>query len=1122
MITVLWGNRLETLAQRLFEAAAAEPSTSPADVLNYKHCVVVPNRIVQGWLQQEFLFSSRPSGVMANWEFPLLNIFVNDSLAQMNNTDNAPRDPAAHPFSRDAMTWRIFNLLSTTDLNRNGLSQLNTFLRPNDRPRFEHRCFKLSLRLATLFDDYTVYRPDTLLNWQQGGNRDATSDIAWQPTLWRLLTSGDLINQTYLASFVKTNDPQALNRIDLAAHFRHVHVFAPAMVPTVYLHFFEKLSSLIPVTFYTLNPSENDWFEDPPLRETMLEARNDSDTDFHPGNILLGQQGRGNRNFLVELLDRTAGQAEASSCFVEPIPDTALQALQLQLLQNHNDATTTHLANERPLPFSSIQTHICHSPLREVEVLRDHLLRWFSESTPPLEPRHVQVQVSDMALYAPYIHALFANRNPNAAKAIPYAIVDRVTTAESPIVAAFIKLLELADSYFTSTEILQLLYCDAIATTFDIADENITTITAWCNQAGIRWGHTQKHRKKLTGVNFTPATSWRHGLDRLLLGYTYGQHTLAPDNALPLPSDTVSEEAAPLLGRFISLVSRLSDWSEDAQTPRPPTVWADRLTTLINSLFTASNDNYLEIATIRNAVDLLAKSGHAANCDRNVSLATIREALNTHLKSANGGDDPGANAVVFSALGPGSTMPRRIVCLLGMADSSFPRQNNRTAYDLLRRQPRFGDRSLRQEDRMAFLEAMLNARERLYLSYTGFSTKDNSTIQPAVPLQELREAATRATGNTHCPPVTTHHLHPHHTAYFSNTKDNNLFSYSRSSFKTAQQLATLQTKKAQPTVTAAFAASPTTLPNTARRSLALNELIEFYKNPAKFFYNNRLSAWLSPRREDIPDEQEPFTTNALENYQINEKIITAFVKNTTDETTALNNLYNTLLQQGNLPLGNYGEEFFNKQTSEIKKILENKEASLLTILKKWDKATSEPATLDIENFTVNGAIKVLPREFDNAAAVTEPDFRYSSDKTSDRLACWLRLLFATACGYNRDIIYHRKNKKTLIFTGPDNADIAKDFLRNLVKIYSDNFDQIAPFIPNVSCAYYKALQESPGNRAEALDKAKQLWLKPGYNGKADKDDPYYFTAFGEDGPTSLDRFTDIAQTVFSQHFELTK
>lgn len=191
-------------------------------------------------------------------------------------------------------------------------------------------------------------------------------------------------------------------------------------------------------------------------------------------------------------------------------------------------------------------------------------------------------------------------------------------------------------------------------------------------------------------------------------------------------------------------------------------------------------------------------------------------------------------------------------------------------------------------------------------------------------------------------------------------------------------------------------------------------------------------------------------------------------------------------------------------------------------MKKWDKATSEPATLDIENFTVNGAIKVLPREFDNAAAVTEPDFRYSSDKTSDRLACWLRLLFATACGYNRDIIYHRKNKKTLIFTGPDNADIAKDFLRNLVKIYSDNFDQIAPFIPNVSCAYYKALQESPGNRAEALDKAKQLWLKPGYNGKADKDDPYYFTAFGEDGPTSLDRFTDIAQTVFSQHFELTK
>jgi len=83
MISVYWSNRLERLADELFGRLAGEQAKSPADVLSRRECVVIPNRILQHWLQHRFLYRDDAPAiprVLANVEFPLLNIFVNDWL----------------------------------------------------------------------------------------------------------------------------------------------------------------------------------------------------------------------------------------------------------------------------------------------------------------------------------------------------------------------------------------------------------------------------------------------------------------------------------------------------------------------------------------------------------------------------------------------------------------------------------------------------------------------------------------------------------------------------------------------------------------------------------------------------------------------------------------------------------------------------------------------------------------------------------------------------------------------------------------------------------------------------------------------------------------------------------
>ena len=96
--------------------------------------------------------------------------------------------------------------------------------------------------------------------------------------------------------------------------------------------------------------------------------------------------------------------------------------------------------------------------------------------------------------------------------------------------------------------------------------------------------------------------------------------------------------------------------------------------------------------------------------------------------------------VTFCAMLPMRSIPFKVIALVGMGSRAFPRTQRPAGFDLIASHPRPGDRSVREEDRYLFLEALLSAREKLIISYVGQSIKDNSEIPPSVVVSELIEA----------------------------------------------------------------------------------------------------------------------------------------------------------------------------------------------------------------------------------------------------------------------------------------------------------------------------------------------------------------------------------------------
>ncbi|MEQ1531007.1 MAG: exodeoxyribonuclease V subunit gamma, partial [Methylococcales bacterium] len=99
---------------------------------------------------------------------------------------------AESPFSKAALTWRLFKLLPC-QANKPDFAPLQQFLADDHDLR---KRYALAQCLADLFDQYQVYRADWLNDWAQGQNHVNDSHgraqllsaaHIWQAELWRAL-----------------------------------------------------------------------------------------------------------------------------------------------------------------------------------------------------------------------------------------------------------------------------------------------------------------------------------------------------------------------------------------------------------------------------------------------------------------------------------------------------------------------------------------------------------------------------------------------------------------------------------------------------------------------------------------------------------------------------------------------------------------------------------------------------------------------------------------------------------------------------------------------------------------------------------------------------------------------
>ncbi len=1029
-------NRLENLGD-LLAGVLREPLADvfAADV------VIVQSLGVRRWLSLEL---ARRMGITMNCEFPFPAGFAHRLFRA-----TAPGLGADSAFDRDVLPWRILTALQALLAD----ARAEPLQRYVAGEMSELKRYQLATQLAEVFDRYLVFRAEKLLEWQD--DREAGD---WQGALWRELIRGH----------DEAHPPALLRKL-----LRHVQqknaglpgiperlcVFGVSSLPPFYLQVLNAAAKIVDVHLFLFEPTEHYWgdVQSPKeqrrfLRQHASGAQTAEDLHLDGGNPLLASLGQPGRAFTQSLVELEASGENV--VFVEPEGNSILSRLQRDIFELRNGTTPEERESAPQIGDGdlSIQIHCCHGPMREVEVLYDQLLNLF-ERLPELSPKDILVTMPEVETYTPYIEAVFGAPEEDRMR-IPFTIADQRAVTDDTVSVAFLQLLVLQRSRFGAPEVLSILEAAPIRKRFRLEASQLSTIRAWIAEYGIRWGIDGEHRRSF-GLPAVEQNTWRTGLDRLLLGYALGGDGSNVFEGI-LPAQDIEGDLAELLGNFAQFVDQLTTRLLALAAPRPLRLWEAAFRELLEVFFDDREESADSVQRLRSAFEQLGamEVHHAAEVSFEVAHAHLR----TVIEHQNAGFGFLAGRTTFCSLKPMRSVPFRVICLLGMSDTAFPRQDGGLSFDLMTGEPRPGDRSRREDDRQLFLESLLSARDCLYLSYPGRSQRDQSETPPSVVVAELLDYVDAAYPGADDRPardqlVTKHPLQPFSPEYF--VKDSRLFSFSAENSRASRQRG--QTSH-EPTP---FCSAPLPEPSGNFLHVDLQQLTTFFCHPARYFLKERLRISL-PQEQDSLEDCEPMSVDALAATRMRDTALRQLLAGSSGVDTL-----RYARSTGSLPHGWTGDYLHGGVQEDARKVAGKLQSILSEV---WH----EPVSMDLQlgRWTLAATV----RDVYAGGAVR---YRAAKLKPKDYLRAWIHHLALNA------VTSSDLPRTTRVIGLDDTVEFqpvpdALGHLQELLELYGTGLTRPLPFFPATSWAYANAAW-GPKPKPDAIQQARYAWRGSDYS-----------------------------------------
>ncbi|MCD4722639.1 MAG: exodeoxyribonuclease V subunit gamma [Desulfobacula sp.] len=999
-------------------------------------------------------------GVCANMNFA----FPRQMLDQILTSFNPPEDiddledmeDPQDSLNEDILFWSILKMLSENPSPKE-LSSVKNYIKEDETGK---KLYQLSMKIAKVFDDYQVYRPELLIDWQKGRQTHPSHPFheifkdpvaQWQAKLWNQIVSKDPKNHLAFKVdlFLERFSKKTISMDNLPSR---MSLFGISALPKLFLQVFEKMSEMMDINLFLLTPSNQFFFDIKSAGQIgRIALKEDAGIDpellyYEMANPLLSSLGTSGKEF-HSCLEAFNYHEPFDDLFHDPghDSDTMLSHLQSDVLnlvhrkEGCDDAPVTIAASD-----TSICIHACHSPMREAQVLKDLLLNEF-EKDAELAPHDIIVMMPDVEAYAPVIESVFALETP-----LPFSISDRRKRSESEPLDAFLKILALRNSRLEQSCVLDLLLSESIAQKFKITFDEISMIEKMAEDAKILWGRDAGHRETL-GLPPFEENTWQFGLQRLFMGMAMpeNQDFLVQDI---LPCQSFEGLDLEVLGKFAAFCHTLFSGLKTLAGQKTIGKWCEALKQISVSLMDRNFKNGEDLIFLTQAIDQLKEDAQKAGFDETVSFdiifCVIEQKLDLNISQGNFL----AGNITFCNIMPMRSIPFKIVVLMGMDEKSFPRHSFNPGFNLIKKYPKPGDKIERDEDRYLFLETLLSARLKFICTYTGLSIQDNSKIPCAGVISELMDTIDQSfvlqkgVGYHFF-----HPLHPFNEEYFNQT--GSFFSFSKDNCRIAKALCPDRTE------TDRFQSRLFVRPSSKKESrelpssITLDEMIRFFKNPVEGFVKEGLNIKIQDLKEQTRD-REVFSISGLDQYILGSFLVEKESAASNSKPFGETDFYPFFKAMGSLPFGEKGKLEFDKMMNTAGPVIDA--ARAIASKKQLPPVATQ---INIDGLMVSANFSDI-RE-DAVYFVT-----YGKLNSARLLSGWIRHLFLNICAplnYPKKTILIGRDPKgknpVLTCSFPALDSQALQYFKELTQIYIKGGEQPFYFFCETSWQFVQVISK---------------------------------------------------------------
>ncbi|WP_225639255.1 exodeoxyribonuclease V subunit gamma [Candidatus Profftia sp. (ex Adelges kitamiensis)] len=928
MFTVYHSNKLYLLKQIIADLMIQEPLQNFFE----QEIILVQRFSIAQWLEIEL---AKQLGIAANIKFFLYNTFIWNLC-----TKNIIGVTKENYFSTEVMAWKIMSILSQMRGHKE-FRFIDNYLSNDQDPR---KCFQLASCIADLYTQYLVYRPLWIYAWERGEQVKGLNEYQqWQAFLWMMLKKYTVdIKQSkwHYANLYK----QCISILENAVPSykglpKRIFICGSPSFPPIYLDILKALGRHIDVHMMLINPCRYYWGnkEDYIYIDKLqnhkfyryIESNNKIGIFNNPkrgvklfnynskrklNNTLLESWGKLGSNYMYLLAQYNLKEVHT---FVDLYKDTLLTRIQKDILELEDYSNIINSiediknrSNKRLLNLGdrSISVNLCHNLQREVEVLYDRLLNIFSKER-AIMLRDVIVMAVNIENYKPYIKAVFGNAPPD--RYLPFFISDNNIRHTHQMRQTFLMLLNLPESRMTSEDILTLLELPDLALHFGISEEELCILRHWINESGVRWGLNNDNVRELN-LPITNQHTWQFGLTRMLLGYSMDSN-LGDFNGV-LPYDESSGCDAKLIGQLADFIMKLNTWRIRLSNEYRISEWQPLYREILNDFFVQNSENQ----DVQNFIEQqwLKMINEVINAEysHKIPISLIREKFILYLDNKYINNDFLAGSINFCNMMSMSSIPFKVVCLLGMNDDIYPYTTTALSFDLMISNIQIGDHDCLKDNRYLFLEALVSAQEYFYISYISYSLTDNKKRYPSVMLSELVEYISHShymSGDESVDIISSakkvkEYLQIQHPRVpFAH--ENYIIGSEIQSYNSEWLPAALGIGKARKDFSSQLIMEDFSV-------ITLDEIISFYRNPVRAFFQMRLGVNFKLGVTKKFNE-EPFTLNDLNRYHLNNQLLNYLIIGNEIEI-----LFRRFCSAGILPYGSFGQVYWNKEQKRMKKI----------------------------------------------------------------------------------------------------------------------------------------------------------------------------------------------------------